>query len=159
MSLRRSIRVLGLVLLLMAPWPAAAQTCSVSASPIAFGTYNPQAATPNDSSGNISVTCQAFLSLLLPYEIRLSAGNSGNFGARHMSAAGATLQYNLYSNVSRSTVWGNGSGGFSSVSGSILLSALNIPATVNRTVYGRVPALQSVPPGSYGDFITVTVLY
>ena len=93
MTLRRPMRVLGLLLLSMAAWPAVAQTCSVSASPIAFGTYNPQAGAPNDSSGQVSVTCQAFLSLLLSYEIRLSAGNSGNFGARQMSAAGATLQF------------------------------------------------------------------
>lgn len=159
MNAQWSARALAVLLLSMAAWPAAAQTCSVSASPVAFGAYNPQAGAPNDSSGQISLTCQAFLSLLLPYEIRLSAGNSGSFGARQMSAGGATLQYNLYSNVSRSTVWGNGSGGFGSVSGSILLSALNIPAAVNRTVYARVPALQSVPPGGYSDFITVTVLY
>ncbi len=35
----------------------AASTCNFSVSPVAFGTYSPVLATPDDTTGTVTVTC------------------------------------------------------------------------------------------------------
>ena len=62
------------------------------------------------------------------------------------------LNYQIYTNASRTTIWGDGSNG----TGSVALP-VEIPDSASATLYGRVPALQSVPTGSYLDTIVVTV--
>lgn len=152
--------VLPLLLLLALFSPRAmAQTCNVSATAVSFAAYSPLAALPNDSTGQVAVTCSAFLAISLPYTIRLSTGGSGRFDVREMASGAQRLNYNLYTSVTYSSIWGNGSGGYAAVSGNILLAALNLPSTAYHTVYGRIPAAQNAAPGTYLDTITVTVDY
>ncbi len=68
-----------------------------------------------------------------------------------MTGASA-LQYNLYLDAARTTIWGNGSGG---------TSTLNAPSGGNQTVsvYGRVFPLQDVSVGICSDSILVTINY
>ena len=40
-----------------------------------------------------------------------------------------------------------------------LLSLLCLPGVRNHTVYGRLPASQSVPAGSYVDQVVLTITY
>lgn len=154
-------RLLCACALLLAPVGAvqAAANCSVSATVLAFGSYNPFSATPRDSTGTVTVSCTlgGLLSLLVSYEIKLSTGGSGSFSPRRMSSGANTLNYNLYTTSGRTTVWGNGSGGTGTVSDGYLLG---LGTTVrNYTVHGRVPALQNARVGGYLDSITVTVEY
>lgn len=149
------------VLMLLAPVGAAqaAATCSTSATSLSFGSYNPFTVTPLDSSGTVTVSCSlgGLLSLLVSYQIKLSAGGSGTFSPRRMSSGGNTLDYNLYTTSGRTTIWGNGSSGTGSVSDGYLLG---VGTTVrNYTVHGRVPAKQNARAGGYLDSITVTVEY
>jgi spore coat protein U-like protein len=62
------------------------------------------------------------------------------------------LAYNLFTPPSFSTVWGDGSGG--SQTQTNLVTRTN---PWNATIYGRLPAGQNVPVGSYSDVITVTI--
>jgi spore coat protein U-like protein len=137
-----------------------AQSCTASTTGIAFGTYNPLSLVANDSTGNVSVTCAANpVILLLAYQVALSAGSSGSYAARTMTSAAQSLQYQLYSDAGRLTVWGNGSAGTLAVNGAFLLSII-APMSANHPVYARVPALQSAAgAGVYGDVVTVTVSY
>ena len=145
---------------LLMPALAAAASCTVSATSLALGTYNPASGTPTDASGLVTVTCAANpLALVLGYTVSLSTGGSGSYAARQMSSGANTLAYQLYSNASHTTVWGNGTGGSSVVNGGLLLSLL-FPVSANHTVYGRLPALQSAAAaGAYTDVIVVTVAY
>jgi spore coat protein U-like protein len=68
-----------------------------------------------------------------------------------MSTGSDQLNYNLFVDASRVVVWGDGSGGSSTVA--LTAAAADIP------VYGRVPGGQNVPAGSYIDTIVVTVTY
>jgi spore coat protein U-like protein len=103
------------------------------------------------------VTCSSFISILVSYSISLSAGNSGNSAARELRQSANILNYNLYSDPLRSSVWGSGG---SSVSDSFLLSILGIGVDRLYPIYGRIPAGQiNAPAGSYSDSITVTVAY
>jgi spore coat protein U-like protein len=154
-------RALCALVLLLAPVGAAqaVANCSVSATVLAFGGYNPFSATPLDSAGDITVSCSlgGLLSLLVSYEVKLATGGSGGFSPRRMSNGANTLNYNLYTNSGRSTVWGNGSGSTATISDGYLLG---LGTTVRHyAVYGRVPALQNTRSGGYLDSITVTVEY
>jgi spore coat protein U-like protein len=124
--------------------------CSVSATDMAFGVYTGAAAV--DQTSSLSVTC----TLLTPYTIALDAGAhaSGVFANRAMNNGTDNLNYQLYTNVGRTTIWGDGSSGTSTVAGSGLGVAQPI------TVYGRIPASQNVSTGSYVDNpVNVTLTY
>lgn len=125
--------------------------CAVSASDLAFGNYSAGSATPTTATSAIDVTCTSGLA----YSVTLDGGTgSGNVAARTMGdGASHTLGYGLYTSAAYASVWGDGTGGSVSVSGNGSGSAQSL------TVYGRIPASQFVPAGSYSDLITVTVSY
>ena len=147
--MRRAAAALA-ALLLLVPASAPAATCGVSATPVAFGTYPPFSGTPTDSTGTVTVTCIGTANIV----IELSTGGSGSYAARQMSNGGIHLLYQLYTNAARTTVWGNGTGGTTTVS-----DRLTGNSSGNYTVYGRIPAVQGVTPGAYVDTIMVTVSY
>ncbi|HXG27581.1 MAG TPA: spore coat U domain-containing protein [Nevskiales bacterium] len=121
--------------------------CSVSATNLSFGAYDPTSAIPKDATSTINVTC----TLLAPYAVRLSGGGSGDTAARVMDGGTSTdLGYQLYSDALRTTVWGNtGTDDVAGVGGGLV--------AVPHTVYGRIAAGQDVEPGSYVDTVTVSV--
>jgi spore coat protein U-like protein len=131
--------------------------CSVSATTLAFGSYDPLSNTPTDSTATVTVDCILVVAIAGSFDVALSTGSSGSFSQRKLSGGTSdTLNYNLYTNASRTTVWGDGSGG-----SSIMSPTFTALLAVNRvlTVYGRIPARQNVASGPYNDTITVTVTY
>jgi spore coat protein U-like protein len=71
-----------------------------------------------------------------------------------MTSGANLLNYSLYTNAARTTVWGDGSGGTSTVSNT------GSGVAQNFTVYARVPLGQtSVATGAYADTVQVTVTY
>ncbi len=145
--------------LALAPGTASAlgEVCTVSTSPIVFGTYVPTASGATDSTSTISVTCTGIISISVNYTIKLGTGLGGSYAPRRMSGGAGTLNYNLYTNAARSVVWGDGSSGTATVSDGYSLGLLLI--TRNYSVYGRIAALQNVAPGVYSDAVLVTVDY
>jgi spore coat protein U-like protein len=152
---RSHAAVLGLALgALLAPAPAEA-ACTVSSSGVAFGAYNSLSGTPDDSTGTILVDCHPSDQSI---EIALGAGLSGSFATRGMSSGAATLNYNLYTDASRTIIWGDGTGG----SVTHTLNSGVVTSGTRRftaTVYGRIPATQRVPAGTYNDTLIVTVTF
>lgn len=124
----------------------AAASCRVTVVNVAFGSYDVFTTTGTSTTGSVTVSCQGNAS----YAISLSAG-SGTFAARVMTSSSHRLDYNLFTDSTHLTIWGDGTSGTSTV------SANGKGATY--TVYGLIPALQNVPVGSYSDTITVTVTY
>lgn len=138
---------------------AAAQTCTVSTSAIAFGAYNPGAASPTTTNGSVSITCSAVLALNVTYSIALTAGRSNSFASRTMvGTKSPNLLYQVYSNAALSTIWGDGTGGSSIVSDGYGLQIL-VPISRSYTAYASAPARQFVNPGSYTDSLTVQISY
>lgn len=143
-------------LLLSNPAQALLETCTVTALPVSFGSYNPVSGAAVDAAGEVTVLCTAVLSINVGYSIRLSTGG-GTYAPRRMSLLTHTLDYNLYTSAARTTVWGDGSGATSTVSDSYALALLAV--TRQYPVYARIPGSQNVAAGAYTDTIVVTVDY
>jgi spore coat protein U-like protein len=137
--------------------PARAATCTVNNPTLAFGSYSVLNVLPLDSTGTMTVTCTSVLSLFVSFTVQLAPGNSGNQLSRYMSAGSAHLSYNAYTDATRTTVWGNGSGGTGTFSGGFL--AVLLGAFQTFVIYGRIPAQQAAPVGTYTDTLVITVTY
>lgn len=134
-------------------------SCSISADDLSFGSYDPLSASNHDATGEVRVTCGALVAAVtVSYTISLSSGSSGNRLARTMANGGSTLAYNLYTNPSRTSIWGNGAGGTVTLGNSYSLS-LVFPKTDTFPVYGRIPPSQPVGAGSYSDSLVATVTF
>ncbi len=135
--------------------------CTVSAGGIAFGIYNPLSGTGNASTGALLVTCtgSGTGSTNVTVNLTLSAGISGNYSTRKMMSGVDALNYNIYWSTAHTQIMGDGSGGsFSGSAGPFTVFAGG-SSQATGTMYGFIPALQDVAPGSYADVITVTVTY
>lgn len=124
---------------------ARAADCTINPQPVAFGNYDSLGEQWLDGVGSIQIDCDAVVS----FTLSLGSGN-GSPGTRQMTSGADRLEYNLYTNASRTLVWGDESNG----------SNVSVTAEdVDLTVYGRIPARQNVPAGDYGDSVTVTLTY
>ena len=126
-----------------------ATTCTIAANALAFGTYTGSASAVNTT---VTVTCNQ----TSPFNVGLNAGTAtgATVTSRKMTGpASATLNYALYSNSALTTNWGN-------TVGTDTVTGQTTGTTADAlTVYGSIPAGQSVPPGAYTDTITATVTY
>ena len=127
-----------------------ASGCAVTALPLAFGAYDAAGASQLDGSTSVTVLC----TLGTAYNVGLNqgTGTGATVATRKLTNGLSTLNYTLYSDSNRSTVWGN-TVGTNTVSGTYAL------AQAPYTVYGRIASGQVVPAGSYSDTITVTITY
>lgn len=134
---------IGFAMLVAAPL-ARSQQCTITTTSVAFGAYDTFAAVSLDSNGSVSVSCD----VPTGYSLTMDTGGSGTFN-RAMASGPNRLAYGLFTDATRSVVWGNGTGATSRVNGSGL--------GTTHIVYGRVPARQNVRAGSYADALVVTV--
>ena len=155
-----NIRLLAAGLLLMLLPSAYAADCSVSAQSMNFGEYD--LVNLLDSSAVLTVECTRTKpgNEKVNYALSLSVG-AGSYSARELRKGSSVMYYNLYSDVARSVVWGDGG------AASRVLGAIEIPPHVDTTsathvIYGRIPGNQStLEPGGYSSPapIVVTVEY
>jgi spore coat protein U-like protein len=125
-------------------------TCTVnSATSLNFGTQG-VLSTNVDQTSTIQVTCTN----TTPYNIGLDAGTGtgATVATRKMTSGANTVNYTLYSNSGRTTVWGN-------TVGTDTQAATGNGSAQSYTVYGRVPSQAAPAPGTYSDTITITVTY
>lgn len=139
-----------LAIVLAAPAPRAAE-CNFSAADINFGVYDLLTSQPTVTSGTLTVTCNPAKPRLVA--VTLSTGQSGSYAAREMSAGtGDRLFYNIYTDPSFTTIFGDGNGGSRK-----LLNTLDKGSPWVIPYYGRIPAGQDVAAGLYGDRLVLTV--
>jgi spore coat protein U-like protein len=124
--------------------------CSVSATNLAFGNYDASLGTPVDGSSTVTVTCTPSET----YDVGLNAGTGtgATVAVRRMTNGANTLDYSLYTNAGRTTVWGD-------TIGVDTQAGTGNGAGQALTVYGRIPTAQYVAAGAYTDTITATVTY
>lgn len=134
-----------------------AATCTVSTTGLAFGSHDPISGSPTDTLGTISVTCTGTIGENVSYQIALSTG-TGSYSNREMSGGVQTMMYNIFTDASRSVVWGDGSGSTGTVADAYTLDSTMV--TRDYTVYSRTYSGQySLTAQSYSDSILVTLSY
>ncbi|RWR45739.1 SCPU domain-containing protein [Sinirhodobacter ferrireducens] len=123
--------------------------CLVTAGDLDFGTTGVLSAAL-DATSAISVTC----TLGSAFDVGLNYGFYGSGpGDRQMrSTAGDAVSYRLYRDAARSLDWGTLADGLAQ-------AGAGQGAAQAFTVYGRVPAQATPPPGAYSDTVVVTVTY
>lgn len=148
----RAIKIILAVLPLFFAELAFAVVCTVSTTAVNFGNYDVLLASPTDSTGSITVTCDKTDQVIISIG---ASPNSGVFNPRQMiSASLETLNYNLYTDSTYTSIWGDGTGG---------TSTLTVRAVKNKpevsTVYGRIPPEQDISADTYGETLTVTITW
>jgi spore coat protein U-like protein len=125
-----------------------ATNCRIAVSDLSFGGYDPlviHAASSLDASAILTVTCTKGITM----NVLVDDGSHESAGARRMASGSQNLSYELYRDASRSSRWERGN-----------VRALRAGGVFSPTtlgVYGRIPAGQVVPAGSYSDTVTATV--
>ncbi len=123
-------------------------SCAVSASDLAFGTYDAASTSDTLATSTVTVTC----SLLTPYTISLNGGQYASGSTRRLGSGAARLTYEIYRDAGMTGVFGT-------VASLLGVSGVGTGLAVPTTLYGKLPKTQAVAPGSYADQITVTVEY
>ena len=143
--------LLGVSMAVCLPITLWAATCTVTATPIAYGNYDPFAAAPRNRTGRITAVCNGNGTLT----VALSTGQSGAYNPRSMISGTTTdnLDYNLYTTAARVIIFGDGTAGTQTVSKNFNNK------TVRIRVYGQIPAMENIAPGSYIDNITATITF
>jgi spore coat protein U-like protein len=141
----------------------AVDSCTVASSTLAFGDYQPLTmsgklfSSAKTSTATLSVTCSGTTG---SYAIGIgptSMGPGDGISIRYMnnSSGGDPMAFNLYTDATYTTVWGNGNTG--------ALVTLPVPdnqRTESVTVYGRIPGEQhTLQAGSYSASMTITMTY
>ena len=160
----RPWRACAALLLLFAGCEAGAVAdCTVSAVGVNFGIYDPFLATPDDSVGQVTVTCTHLSgpAIEIRYTLTLSTGASATYRQRQLRSGPNTLGYNLWSDPARSGIWGNGSSGTVIVTGLLKVGPGegNGSRSAVHSIYGRIPALQDAGNGDFVDSIVATLTY
>lgn len=137
---------------LFAPLSFASRSCAFkSTAPVSFGSYDVFAAGANTNGvGSLAIKCQG--GGPATFVVRLSTGQSLSYASRVMKSGTNSLNYNLYTSSARTVVWGDGSGGSSTVT---------TPRNSTRTlsIFGQIPAGQDVAAGTYVDSISASVSF
>ncbi|MDP2738278.1 MAG: spore coat U domain-containing protein [Pseudorhodobacter sp.] len=123
--------------------------CLVVADDLSFGTTGLLNAAI-DATSQIDVTCTANSD----FDIGLGYGfyGTGPNDRQMRDTGGNQIGYGLYQDAARSITWAElGDGAAQPGTGS--------GAGQSFTVYGRVPAQPTPPPGSYSDTVVVTITY
>ena len=131
-------------------------SCSMNTTSMAFGTYDGVVANASnalEATATVISTCTSGAEALITMNAGASAGSgSADAPVRRMTAGpGKYLDYQIYSDVSGETVWGN-----TALTGVALTGT---GASQTLTVYGSIPSAQMVPQGDYSDQISITITY
>jgi len=130
--------------------------CTMNATPIGFGSYDAFPSAPLDAVGTITVNCSRNVGRAT---VTLSVSStSGTFNPRRMKRSGGSdlLSYNVYTDATRTAIFGDGTGGTSLVRPR-RPGGPRVPWSASISMYGRIPPGQDVSVGTYSDTLTATV--
>jgi spore coat protein U-like protein len=131
----------------------AAVSCSLSATNVDFGEFQGLAAT---AAGALVLSC--FGSGQTDYVITLTTGAAGTYNPRTMTSGTDRVAYNLFSESSLSSIWGNGVAGTVVVTGSVNNQSDHL-VTTSIPIYARIPPQPLPTPANYADTITANLTY
>jgi spore coat protein U-like protein len=149
-NLRAILVIIGIFLTA----PAAAQSCNFGISGPSFGSVDPLSSSPVDVTATLSINCSGVPLTTVRICPSIGAGSGGATAAtRQMISGASTLNYNLYQDAARTTIWGSYNWAYPPTPPTIDLQ-LNLGGNGSRSVpiYARVFGSQSSAlPGSYSS--------
>jgi spore coat protein U-like protein len=124
-------------------------TCNIGATTHSFGSSG-VLVNNVDATSTLTATCTS----TTPYNVGLNAGTGAGatVATRKMTSGGNTINYSLYTDSARTTVWGN-------TVGTDTVAGTGSGLGQDLTVFGRVPAQTTPAPATYSDTIITTVTY
>lgn len=125
--------------------------CTIRATPLVFGVYNPESSIPNNSTARLKVLC----TLNTPYYVTLDQGanDGGTTRLRRMSGPEhSRIRYMLTQNPTHTINWGN-------VIGVDAKFGVGTGLRQTLVVYGQIPPKQNVGIGSYRDIVNVGIIF
>lgn len=131
--------------------------CMLEITPVAFGNYDPMSNTPLTAIGNVKVTCTSTDPGEINYTVTWGMGNSSTYDPRFMNSLGNQMNYNLYTDNNFTSIWGDGSNDTAFINTTVPISS--VPFSSDYGAFGQIPALQSLPAGTYMDNVEVTVTW
>ena len=156
--------ILALAVLVVFPLPArAVLNCTFTITNLNFGTIDLTANTTFDTTATFSATCSGGSSganaRICPNINAGSGGVASGGDPRHMLNGSNPLNYNMFQDSARTTVWGSYLWSSPSVTPPTINITLNSSGAGNttRTIFGRVSAAQqTLPSGTYTSSFTGT---
>ena len=123
-----------------------AANCTIDATDMVFGAFDPLANADVDSTSTVTITCTKGNGATIDMNSGNNAANATATSRAMSNGSSGYLDYELYSDSSHSTVWSTFNSG-----------AAPSKAARDFTVYGRIPAAADAPSGTYGDVVRATV--
>jgi spore coat protein U-like protein len=127
-------------------------TCTVSITNVSFGSVDVLPGASIDTTATLTVSCTGGTPPGRSTRscVSIGAGTSGDATSRIMTGpGGATLRYDLYSDATRTTLWGSWQTGYDSAGVTVDVASNN---NTTVTVYARLFASQSTAvAGSYSS--------
>ena len=130
---------------------ASAQNCTITVTPVSFGVYDVFSTTPLSTTGSVTYLCTGNVRTIT---IWMSKGSGTTNNPRQMVGGTNRLSYYLCQDAACNTLWGDMAypTDYGPVT-PILRTNVTLP------VYGRIPAGQDVPTGTYTDTVLVEIDY
>ena len=148
MSARLSVSLAAATIIALLSGSTDAAACTITAQGVSFGNYDVFTASPTDITGSVTYNCDKRV-----LQVKLDKGGASTFAGRRMLKSAEPLSYNLYTNATRTTIWGDGTEGTSFFSTTV--SEKNVDIVL--TIYGRIPAGQDVTAGAYANTVIATL--
>jgi len=127
--------------------------CTVSTTAVAFGNVDVTSGQAAQGTGSVIVTCTNGTAWSAAADA--GAGAGADLTHRKMASGANQLGYSLFTDSSRTQLWGDGVEGATST-----FSGTGTGSAQTKTVYGLIAAGQTgVPAGDYADAVQVTVSY
>lgn len=150
--------------LMLAAASAHGASCTFTSLPsLNFGPYDPYAAIPLDIATSATIRCTTTVGGFgerITITSSIDRGGAPSFNPRQMrNAQNNTLNYNLFTNTTRTTIFGDGTSGTSAPSVPNTRVRINAPVTLTVNIFGRVFAGQDPSVGVYSDTLTYTVTF
>jgi spore coat protein U-like protein len=127
--------------------------CKVTSTAVAFGNINVTLNANTDNTGGISVTCTNGTAWTV--KAGAGGGTTATITDRRMLSGTELLKYALYTESTRTTIWGDGT-----LNNGSTIIGTGTGSAQATTIYARVPSGQTAAKaGAYSDTVAVTVSY
>lgn len=148
------------LLLVVAAAPASAQTCSFTNTGLDWGGINLAGGGNIDLTGTFTANCNGnpgkFVNVCPNFNDG-AGGASANGNTRYMVNGASVLDYNLYSDSSRATVWGSYVWGKPPTPPTLSVHLAGGSGSASATIYGRIFSGQSgLPTGIFSSLFSGT---